>query len=62
MVSILYTCPTVRSKVQHFIADDDPLAPGQYAGIVCAGCGRIHFVNRDGKVFRAQEPEQIAGR
>ena len=54
MASIIFTCPATLEHVQHPIPDDDSLAPKEYVGIRCAECGRIHFVNRDGNVFRAE--------
>lgn len=55
MTTILFTCPATRERVHHHIPDDDPLGPKEDAGFRCGECGRVHFVNRDGKVFRAEE-------
>lgn len=55
MPAILFTCPNTRSKVQHWIPDDDPLGEREHVGVVCEGCSRVHFVDRSGRVFRAAE-------
>ena len=59
MASIIFTCPATREHVQHPLPDGDPLAPKEHVGIRCAECDRIHFVNRDGKVFRADRSQHL---
>jgi hypothetical protein len=49
---VLFTCPTTRFQVQHWLLDDDE-ASEQHEAIICEGCVKIHFVNRMGKVLGA---------
>jgi hypothetical protein len=54
MRALIFTCPTTKSRVQHWIDRDDEPAEDVYEGIVCSSCGRPHFINRKtGKVFEA---------
>jgi hypothetical protein len=45
MAQILFTCPTVSMKVQHWL-DDDDVPESEYEGITCPACARLHFINR----------------
>jgi hypothetical protein len=55
MGAILFTCPTTQFKVQHWLGDDDSASEDDYQGIICLGCTRLHFVNRNGKVLGSDE-------
>ena len=45
MAQILFTCPTVSMKVQHWL-DEDHVPENEYEGITCPACTRLHFINR----------------
>jgi hypothetical protein len=59
---ILFTCPNTREHAQHFVPDDDPLSEREYVGFRCQGCSKVHFVDQNGKVFRADEPSPALSR
>ena len=45
MGAFLFTCPTTKLKVQHWLDDDD--APeNEFQGVVCPVCTKLHFINR----------------
>jgi hypothetical protein len=47
MAQILFTCPTVSMKVQHWLDEDHvPENEYEYEGITCPACTRLHFINR----------------
>jgi hypothetical protein len=50
MPAILFRYPTSRLRVQQWLPDDNDASERDYEGVVCATCGKIHFVNRLGKV------------
>jgi hypothetical protein len=52
MGAILFTCPSTRFTVQHWLDDDERASEeDDYEGIVCPACTRVHFINRAGKVL-----------
>ena len=45
MGAFLFTCPTTKLRVQHWLDDDD--APeNEFQGVVCPACTKLHFINR----------------
>ena len=45
MGAFLFTCPTTKLRVQHWLDDDD--APeNEFHGVVCSACTKLHFINR----------------
>ncbi len=61
MAAIVFTCPNTRDVVQHWMADDDPLREGEYVGLTCGACGKVHFVNQDGQPFRPSATARRGG-
>jgi hypothetical protein len=51
MGAILFTCPSTRLTVQHWLDDDEYASEDDYEGVMCPACSRVHFVNRDGRVL-----------
>jgi hypothetical protein len=55
MGAILFTCPSTRFIVQHWLDDDERASDDDYEEVVCTACPRVHFVNRKGKVLGGDE-------
>jgi hypothetical protein len=56
MIPIMFTCPNMGLKVQHWLEDDDEAPEGEYEGITCPACVRVHFINRKtGKLIGQKE-------
>src|SRR5579883_1062856 len=52
MVALLFTCPTTKLKVQHWVDDDAGLSENEFVGVVCAACAKLHLINcRTGKLL-----------
>jgi len=52
MVALLFTCPTTKMKVQHWVDDDARLSENEFVGVVCAACVKLHLINcRTGKLL-----------
>jgi uncharacterized OB-fold protein len=45
------TCPKTREADEYWADLIDSLKKSQYVGLTCKSCGRIHFVNRDRRLF-----------
>jgi hypothetical protein len=57
MRPLIFTCPTTLFEVQHWLDRDDDPTEDEYEGIVCSGCGRMHFLNRKtGNLLGAGRP------
>jgi hypothetical protein len=50
---ILFKCPNTEFMVQYSLPIEE--RESDFEGIVCPACMRIHFVNRKGKVFGAED-------
>jgi hypothetical protein len=46
MGAVLFTCPTTKMMVQHWLDDDDDAPEDEFRSIACPACTRQHFVNR----------------
>jgi hypothetical protein len=46
MGAFLFTCPTTKLKVQHWLGDDDDAPENEFKGIICSACMKLHFINR----------------
>ena len=46
MGAFLFTCPTTKLKVQHWLDDDDDALENEFKGIICSACMKLHFINR----------------
>jgi hypothetical protein len=56
MGASVFTCPNTKLNVQHWVDDDEDVPETEYAGIVCAACTRLPFVNRKtGKLLGSDE-------
>ena len=52
MASVVYQCPTTGQNVQAWFDDDTPADDSlTYVSLRCPACGRIHLVNRTGKML-----------
>ena len=59
MGKLLFTCPVTNIRIQHWLDDDDPSAPGDcYQSIVCHACARLHFIHRKTGRVLGQGEEQ----
>lgn len=62
MGAILFTCPSTRFTVQHWLDDDERASDDDYEGITCPACARVHFLNRSGKVLGSNDSAGGVGR
>jgi hypothetical protein len=46
MSAFIFTCPTTKLNVQHWLDEDEEIPDSQYEGIVCPACTMLHFINR----------------
>jgi hypothetical protein len=46
MASLVFTCPTTKLKVQHWLDDDEDAQADEYQPIICQACTWMHFINR----------------
>jgi hypothetical protein len=46
MGACVFTCPTTKLNVQHWLDDDDDASDNEFQGIICPACTRLHFINR----------------
>jgi hypothetical protein len=57
MGNLVFKCPRTGLNVQHWLAEeavDD--SSTSYETVVCAACGRLHFINRStGRLLGAEE-------
>ena len=58
MAASVFTCPSTRLKVQHWLDDED--APEtEYEAITCKACARLHLINRKTGRLLGQEDEPL---
>jgi len=60
MAIILYTCPSTRLEIQ-LRFEDDASRDDVYAPVNCLACGRMHFIDRRGKLLGHKEDHSRAG-
>jgi hypothetical protein len=58
MPAILFTCPSTRERVQHWVADDPDAVEDDFESADCNACGKVHFINRQGEVLGASGDDQ----
>ena len=46
MSAFIFTCPTTKLNVQHWLDDNENISENEYEGISCLACSRLHFINR----------------
>jgi hypothetical protein len=46
MGACVFTCPTTKLNVQHWLEDDKALSENEYEGVTCKACARVHLINR----------------
>ena len=46
MGACVFTCPTTKLNVQHWLEDDKDLSENEYEGVTCKACARVHLINR----------------
>ena len=52
---IIFKCPRTGMNVQHFLVDE-PASAGEYKGIICQACTKLHFIHSSsGKLLGADE-------
>ena len=44
--NLVFTCPTTKLKVQHWLDDDEDATDNEYEAITCQACARLHLINR----------------
>jgi hypothetical protein len=57
MSPFIFTCPNTNLKVQHWLDDVDDTLDGEYEGIICPACSRLHFLNRKNGELLSQNEE-----
>jgi NAD-dependent dihydropyrimidine dehydrogenase PreA subunit len=45
MANLVFTCPTTKFKVQHWLEDDEAATDNEYKAITCQACARLHLIN-----------------
>ena len=46
MGACVFTCPTTKLNVQHWLEDDKALSENEYEGVTCKACATVHLINR----------------
>ena len=46
MGAFVFTRPTTKLKVQHWLDDDNDALENEFQGVVCPACTKLHFINR----------------
>jgi hypothetical protein len=61
MAHALFSCPSTRLKVQHWLDDDEDAPETEYEAITCKACARLHLINRRTGRLLGQEDEPLIG-
>jgi hypothetical protein len=59
MAASLFTCPSTKVKVQHWLDDDEDAPETEYEAITCKACARLHLINRKAGRLLGQEDEPL---
>ena len=51
MGAFVFTRPTTKLKVQHWLDDDNDALENEFQGVVCPACTKLHFINRRTKLL-----------
>jgi hypothetical protein len=56
MGAFLFTCPTTKLNVQHWMNGDEDVPEDEYEWIICLACARLHLINsRTGKLLGSED-------
>ena len=61
MAACLFTCPSTKLRVQHWLDDDEDAPETEYEAITCKACARLHLINRKSGRLLGQEDEPLIG-
>jgi len=57
MGTFLFTCPTTKLNVRHWLDDDEDVSEDEYEWIICLACARLHLINRKTGRLLGQEDD-----
>ena len=57
MVNIVFRCPVTSMNVQRWSDEADDVREGEYEGIICPACTRLHFLNRKSGKLLGQDDD-----